>query len=120
MCQVTCGKDALLRSASPTNHLTPPLGTPAALTPEQRLVHPHSLYRSKAVGVGFEQRFTPSGDFFVDRMPITAQLGGYVLDRPAEPTDLGGRPPRRPRRQQPRSGAMAGPCSMNDRTPQVW
>ena len=56
------------------------------------------------------QRVTSS----LDRMPITTQLGGNVVDRPAKAADLDGRPPRRSRCQQ-RPPGRDGWISLHER-----
>lgn len=72
--------------------LAPPVPDPT----EQGLVEAERVHGADAFGVGLEQRLAVGEDGVVDGVPVTAQILGDLADRPAQPPDLAGRPPRRP------------------------
>ena len=92
----------------------PNLGPPAALPPEQGLVDLHSLDFPHPRSVGFQQRFTPTADLVVHRMPPTTKSFGNLIDPATQPADLDGHPPAARDVNNARTAPTVGSCSTND------
>jgi hypothetical protein len=80
----------------------PVLPVPRSPPHEQRLIQPESGHGPHPARVVVDQSSAVRDDGVVDRVPVTAQLDGDVVDGPPVPSDLLGHPPPRPvRHRQP-------------------
>jgi hypothetical protein len=71
----------------------PLLEVPGTLAEEQGLVQAEGVDRADPVDISGQECFAVGDDRVVDSVPVTAQLLGDLVHRPAQLADLAGRPP---------------------------